>query len=89
MKWLNTLWTFIVTKASDGVEKSTVGTVVMFGCFALITYLTISEGGTETVENLIITAMIVAATLMGVNSVTDIFKPKRCKRTKQEKKEIE
>lgn len=67
---IQTIW----TQLSDGLEKSTVGTMVMFGCFGCIAYLTAKEGGSDTVESLITTAMIVAATLMGVNSVTDIFK---------------
>lgn len=69
-KIFQTIWAQI----SDGLEKSTVGTLVMFGCFGCIAYLTAKEGGSDTVESLITTAMIVAATLMGVNSVTDIFK---------------
>ena len=64
----------MLDQLSDGLEKSTVGTIVMLGAFGLIVYLTVVEGGTDTVDDLITTAMIVAATLMGVNSVADIFK---------------
>ena len=67
----------IWSRISDGLEKSTVGALVMFGCFGCIVYLTVKEGGSDTVESLITTAMIVAATLMGVNSVADIFKVNR------------
>jgi coenzyme F420-reducing hydrogenase gamma subunit len=59
---------------SDGLEKSTIGTVMLFGCFGCIVYLTIKEGGSDTVESLITTAMIISATLLGVNSVADVFK---------------
>lgn len=76
-KIFQTIWSQI----SDGLEKSTVGTLVMFGCFGCIAYLTAKEGGSDTVESLITTAMIVAATLMGVNSVTDIFKINRTSST--------
>lgn len=69
-KFFQTIWTQI----ADGIEKSTVGTLVMFGCFGCIAYLVAREGGSNTVESLITTAMIVAATLMGVTSVADIFK---------------
>lgn len=72
-------WKTILTNLQDGLEKGTVGTLTMFGCLACIAYLTCHEGGTSVVESLLSTAMIVAATLMGVNSVTDIFKqPKVC-----------
>ena len=72
-KFFQTIWAQI----ADGIEKSTVGTLVMFGCFGCIAYLTAKEGGSNTVESLLTTAMIVAATLMGVTSVADIFKIKR------------
>lgn len=65
---------WIQEQLSDGLEKSTVGTMTMFGCFLLIAYLTIKEGGSDTVDDLITTAMIVSATLMGVTSIADIFK---------------
>lgn len=67
-------FTWVKEQLSDGLEKSTVGTMTMFGCFMLIAYLTIKEGGSDTVDDLITTAMIVSATLMGVTSIADIFK---------------
>lgn len=66
--------TWVQQQLSDGIERSTVGTLVMFGCFACIAYLTIKEGGSDVVDDLITTAMIVSATLMGVTSIADIFK---------------
>ena len=83
MNWLKNLWSILATNLADGMEKSTVGTIVMFGCLLLIAKLTFTEGGSDTVADLITTAMIVAATLMGVNSVTDIFKP-RCRNKRQQ-----
>lgn len=68
------LFTNILTKISDGLERSTVGTIVMLGCLGMIGYLCVKEGGTDTVNDLITTAMIVAASLMGVTSIADIFK---------------
>lgn len=68
---------WVQEQLSDGLEKTTVGTLVMFGCFACIAYLTIKEGGSDTVDDLITTAMIVSATLMGVTSIADIFKVNR------------
>lgn len=69
-KILNSIW----MQLADGIEKSTTGTIIMFGCFALVAYLTFKEGGSDTVDDLITTMAIVGATLLGVNSVTDIFK---------------
>lgn len=70
-------FSWVKEQLSDGLEKSTVGTMTMFGCFLLIAYLTIKEGGSDTVDDLITTAMIVSATLMGVTSIADIFKVNR------------
>lgn len=67
-------WKWIALQLADGLEKSTVGAISMFAVIACVIYLVIVEGGTHTVDSLLTTAMIVSATLMGVNSVTDIFK---------------
>lgn len=67
-------FTWIADELSDGIEKSTVGAIVMFASMACIIYLVFKEGGTETINDLLTMSMIVSATLMGVNSVADIFK---------------
>ena len=74
----------ICAQIADGIEKSTVGTLVMFGCFGCIAYLAAKEGGSAVVESLITTAMVVAATLMGVTSVVDIFKINKTANTTKE-----
>ena len=48
--------------------------LVGLGC---ITYLTIDEGGTTAVESLLQTVLITAACLLGVSSVTSIWKGER------------
>ena len=45
--------------------------IVSLGC---IVYLVITEGGTNAVENLLQTVLIMAACLLGVSSVTGIWK---------------
>lgn len=67
-------FSWIAGQLADGLEKSTVGAISMFAVIACVIYLVIAEGGTATVDSLLTTAMIVSATLMGVNSVTEIFK---------------
>lgn len=67
----------IIAQCADGLEKSTIGTIIMFACLGFIGWFVAKEGCTETVESLITTAMIIGATLLGVNSVTDIFKVNR------------
>lgn len=65
---------FIIHKLSDGIENSTTGMFIMVVCMSLILYLTLREGGTSIVSDLITMAIIVAASLMGVNSIAEIFK---------------
>lgn len=65
---------FVVGELADGIEKTTVGAISMFILIGCIVYLVIKEGANDNVDSLITTGMIVAATLMGVNSVTEIFK---------------
>ena len=67
---------WVQDQLSDGLDRSTVGAMTLFGCFCCIAYLTIKEGGSDTVDDLLTTAMIVSATLMGVTSIADIFKTK-------------
>lgn len=74
-------WKWIADQLSDGLEKSTVGAVSIFVILCCIIYLVIKEGGSPAVESLLTTAMIVSATLMGVNSVADIFKKTETKTT--------
>lgn len=45
--------------------------VIVMGC---IVFLTISEGGTDVVECLLQTAMIISASLLGITSITGIWK---------------
>lgn len=65
---------WIADELSDGIEKSTVGAVCMFATMGCIIYLVIKDGSNEFVDDLLTMAMIVSATLLGVNSVADIFK---------------
>lgn len=67
-------WATIIEELADGLEKSTVGALVMFASMGCIVYLVIKEGGSATVDSLLTMSMIVSAALMGVNSITEAFK---------------
>lgn len=45
--------------------------VLVMGC---VIYLTIKEGGTHVVEDLLQTALIVGCSLLGISSITSIWK---------------
>lgn len=67
-------WRTLGANLADGLEKSTVGAMILFGCLVLIAILVFREGGTNVTENLIITAIIVSASLMGVNTLASTYK---------------
>lgn len=55
-------------------SKRIMGMIVLLVCLGCIIYLVIAEGGTSVVENLLQTAMVMAASLLGISSVTSIWK---------------
>ena len=55
-------------------SKRVMGMLVLCICLICIIYLVISEGGTGVVENLLQTGMVMAASLLGISSVTSIWK---------------
>jgi hypothetical protein len=61
---------------SNGIisSKRVMGVVVLTVCMICTCWLVWSEGGTTVVENLLQTLMIMAAALLGISSVTSIWK---------------
>ena len=55
-------------------SKRVMGVVVLLVCLACTSWLVWSEGGTQVVENLLQTLMIMAAALLGISSITGIWK---------------
>lgn len=55
-------------------SKRVIGTCVLTIVMGCIIYLTISEGGSRAVEDLLQTAMILAAALLGISNITSIWK---------------
>lgn len=55
-------------------SKRVMGMIVLMVCLGCIIYLVIAEGGSSVVENLLQTAMVMAASLLGISSVTSIWK---------------
>ena len=55
-------------------SKRVMGILVLMVCLGCMIYLVISEGGTAVVENLLQTGMVMAASLLGISSVTSIWK---------------
>lgn len=55
-------------------SKRVSGMTMILTALACIVYLTASEGGTTTVQSLVETTIITGACLLGVSSVTGIWK---------------
>lgn len=55
-------------------SKRVMGIVVLVICLICTCWLVYKEGGTTVVENLLQTLMIMAAALLGISSVTGIWK---------------
>ena len=55
-------------------SKRVMGVVVLTVCLGCTIWLVVNEGGTQVVENLLQTLMIMSAALLGISSVTSIWK---------------
>ena len=55
-------------------SKRVMGVSSFITCLGCIVYLVVTEGGTMVVENLLQTLMIMSASLLGIESVTNIWK---------------
>lgn len=55
-------------------SKRVVGVLMMVIVMSCTIYLVWKEGGSDVVENLLQTAMIISASLLGISSVTGIWK---------------
>lgn len=55
-------------------SKRVIGTILILIVMICTIWLVHTEGGTDVVENLLQTAMIIAASLLGISSVTGIWK---------------
>lgn len=62
-----------------GSSKRILGTLMLIVCLVCVVYLVFKEGGTSVVENILITTTAVGAGLLGLSSVTSIFKNKENK----------
>ena len=55
-------------------SKRVMGVIVLVVCMICTCWLVWAEGGTQVVENLLQTLMIMAAALLGISSITGIWK---------------
>lgn len=63
-----------LSAAGEISSKRLVGMIMIVVALICIIVLVCTEGGSETVESLLQTVLIVAASLMGISSITGIWK---------------
>lgn len=64
-------------------SKRVMGIITLVVCLICVGWLVWSEGGTQVVENLLQTLMIMAAALLGISSITGIWRKGSEKTIKQ------
>lgn len=65
-------------------SKRVMGIITLVVCLICVGWLVWAEGGTQVVENLLQTLMIMAAALLGISSITGIWRKGPEKTIKQE-----
>ena len=74
MKKQNTMREMISGENGIISSKRVMGVVVLTICMICTCWLVWAEGGTQVVENLLQTLMIMAAALLGISSITGIWR---------------
>lgn len=74
MKTARQFWREIFSENGIGSSKRLVGSVSMLVVLGCIIYLTIKDGGTSVVEGLLQVLMITSCSLLGLSTVTNIWK---------------
>lgn len=72
--------------ASNGYlsSKRVLGAIVLLGCLGVVIGEAIAEGITDNIKSLIEVLIITSTALLGITSVTNIWKQGKTKRTKIE-----
>jgi hypothetical protein len=74
MKSSKEFWREIFSENGIGSSKRIVGTLSMLVALGCIIYLTITEGCTNCVEGLLQVLIITSCSLLGLSSITSIWK---------------
>lgn len=67
----------LLSPTGEVSSKRFVGMVSMLVALVCILFLTWTEGGSNTVEELLQTTLVVSSSLLGISSVTGIWKNKK------------
>ena len=67
-------WRLVFCENGSPSSKRVMGATCLTVCLFCLVWLTIKEGGTQVVENVMQTLLIVSSALLGISSVTSIWK---------------
>lgn len=87
MKSSRQFWREIFSENGNGSSKRLVGAVAMIVALGCIIFLTITEGCTACVEGLLQVLIITSCSLLGLSSVTSIWKNGKASINQEKKKE--
>ena len=88
MKSSREFWREMLSENGNGSSKRLFGGIAVLVALGCIIYLTVTEGCTDCVEGLLQVLIITSCSLLGLSSVTSIFKNGKVS-TSQEKKNEE
>lgn len=87
MKTSRQFWREFLSENGNGSAKRLFGGVALLVALGCIIYLTITEGCTACVEGLLQVLIITACSLLGLSSVTSIWKTGKMNINQEKKKE--
>ena len=87
MKSSREFWREFFSENGFGSSKRLVGSIAMLVALGCIVYLTITEGCTSCVEGLLQVLIITSCSLLGLSSVTSIWKGGRTSISPEKKEE--
>ena len=89
MKPAREFWREMLSENGNGSSKRLFGGIAILVALGCIIYLTVTEGCTDCVEGLLQVLIITSCSLLGLSSVTGIWKNGKVSTSQEKKKEEE
>ena len=89
MKPARQFWREMLSENGNGSSKRLFGGIAILVALGCIIYLTVTEGCTDCVEGLLQVLIITSCSLLGLSSVTGIWKNGKVSTSQEKKKEEE
>lgn len=87
MKPAREFWREMLSENGNGSSKRLFGGIAILAALGCIIYLTVTEGCTDCVEGLLQVLIITSCSLLGLSSVTGIWKNGKVSTSQEKKKE--